>query len=398
MKKILVYYGYSQKNAGDMAICLGLLDMLEEIKDCQITLVSRYSKEDSYYIESKAFFEKYHPNIVLKPGYISFNRASGVLSKVKSYLSGFFVSTFKCFNKRMRHDVDDADLVLFNGGNYLRCNSLTDKLRLRALFFPIKYAKKAGKPIICMPQSSTTAKNKRSLKALQKVCGYFDKIFVREPISYKYLLDNNVCDEKRIVQSCDLAFFSIDRFKGSDNKSIDKNNNVAINARITGIGDIGKISDEKINMIKECYESLIQKHQNKHFSFVCQTDKDDAFMKELYECFINKGYKNISYKKSNDAYELKRIYKDHGLLISMRLHASILALSVNTPVIGFTFDEWGFKNKGILNQFSSETFDSSEGVLNKVESFYNEKQNQSNEKTINNFKNEIINEIERVLF
>ena len=64
MKKILIYYSYSQKNAGDMAICLGLLDLLSDIPGCQITMVSRYANNDPLFVESKQLIKKYHPSII----------------------------------------------------------------------------------------------------------------------------------------------------------------------------------------------------------------------------------------------------------------------------------------------------------------------------------------------
>ena len=194
MKKILVYYGYSQKNAGDMAICFGLLDLLEELHDCEITLVSRYAEKDKLFLESKEIIQKYHPRVVVKPGYISFNRDGGVFSKIKSYFSGFFISSFPSFSKKLKDDINNSDLILFNGGNYLRSNSFADITRFKALMFPINYAKKHNKKVICMPQSTAKAKNSSALKRLKKVCDLFDHIFVRDPISYKYLIDNNVCN------------------------------------------------------------------------------------------------------------------------------------------------------------------------------------------------------------
>ena len=284
MKKILIYYSYSQKNAGDMAICLGLLDLLSNIPDCQITMVSRYAKNDPLFTESKQMINKYHPSVTIKPGYINFNRNGNFFSKMFAYFHGFFLSSFPYLSKKLRKDIDDCDIVLFNGGNYLRSNSLTDRLRLKALFFPIKYAKKHGKKVICMPQSTAKAKNNASIKRIKKICSLFDYIFVRDPISYAYFVENNICDKSKIFNSCDLAFFTNNNLvlNDRDSNKTSKQINVAINARVTGIGDIGSIDSYKIELIRNTYKRIIKSYPNYNFTFVCQTEKDYKFMKELF--------------------------------------------------------------------------------------------------------------------
>ena len=402
MKRILVYYLYSQKNAGDMAICFGLLDLLSELKDCEITMVSRYSKKDASFFESKQIINKYHPNVIVKPGYIGFDRAGSFFSKAKAYFKGFFLSLFPFFSKRIKDDITNCDLILFNGGNYLRCNSFTDRLRLKALFTPLKIAKKRGKSIFCMPQSTAKAKNQGSINTLKKYCKVFDQIFIREPISYSYLIQQSVGSKADIIQSCDLAFFTKDLYK-SDVPAIvynsKKKKRIAVNARVTGIGDIGYIDQNKITLIESFYKNLILRNKERYdFSFVCQTEKDYAFMKHLYdELLANENNTNLNFYKSDDAYELKSIYSKHDLLISMRLHASILAISSGTPVIGFSFDEWGFKNKGILNQFGFKNFTKPDDIVAEIDCIFNTDVLSSNKEMISVYKNEILESLNQFL-
>lgn len=399
MKKILVYYSYSHNNAGDMAICLGLMDLLSEIPDCQITFISRYGIKDKEFQESKNFIHKYHPSVLVKPGYISFNRSSGLLSKICSYAKGFFVSSFPCFQKRMRKDIQESDLVLFNGGNYLRSNSVTDKMRLKALFFPIKYAKSINKKIICMPQSTSNARNKQSLKILGRIISYFDKVFIRDPISFNYFSKNGFCANGNIAPACDLAFFMKNRFI-SNNHQIDvikpNKRNIAINMRITGIGDIGTIDSSKIESIKNTYSKLIKEHPESNFVFICQTTKDGPVMQDFFNNLSSQGINNISFYSTNDAYELKYLYSRCDLLISMRLHASIISISSGTPVIGFAFDEWGFKNKGILNQFGYDCCSDGSSVIEAFDCWDNTKEN-INKNLIETCKNTITESIKEKL-
>ncbi|MCR5185106.1 MAG: polysaccharide pyruvyl transferase family protein [Bacilli bacterium] len=397
MKKVLVYYSYSQKNAGDMAICFGLLDLLEEMPDYEITMVSRYAKKDPLFKESKEIINKYHPSVLVKPGYINFDRSKGIFSKLKSYISGWFISTFARFSKRLKEDIKDKDLILFNGGNYLRCNSMTDKLRLKALFFPIKYAKKHGKTVICMPQSTAKAKNKTSLKTIKKLCGNFDHIFIRDPISYSYFLENNICDKTKVSQSCDLAFFTKNLCKETYDlgKNDSYKNKIAINVRLTGIGDIGSISDDKIALINSIYLKLIKENTDSLFTFVCQTEKDNEPMETFYKKLQADGVNNIAFVKSNDAYYLKNVYSKHNVLVSMRLHASILSISSGTPVVGFAFEEWGFKNAGILKQFGFNNHLTYEGIYNEIHLLINKGTNSVSLKAINDYKKQLLQDLSK---
>ena len=97
MKNIVIYYLYSNKNAGDMAICLGLLDLLKNYDDISITMVSRYTKNDVEYINSKKLIEKYHPTVNVVPGYIPFDRSSNKIRIILLYLwwYHFRISFFK---------------------------------------------------------------------------------------------------------------------------------------------------------------------------------------------------------------------------------------------------------------------------------------------------------------
>ena len=94
MKNIVIYYLYSNKNAGDMAICLGLIDLLENYSDISITMVSRYTKDDAEFINSKKIIEKYHPKVKVVPGYIPFDRGSNKIKRIFSYIYGGIISVF----------------------------------------------------------------------------------------------------------------------------------------------------------------------------------------------------------------------------------------------------------------------------------------------------------------
>ena len=71
MKKALIYYLYGTKNAGDMAICVGAVEVLKRL-GYSITMVNRFSEAESEYEKSRQYIENYFPDVKVFPGPFSF--------------------------------------------------------------------------------------------------------------------------------------------------------------------------------------------------------------------------------------------------------------------------------------------------------------------------------------
>lgn len=388
--KVSIYYLYSANNAGDMAICLGLLDLLSTIPNTSIRFISRFTEKDPEFNESKILINKYFPKVEVVPGYIKFSRDSNIFSKIVSHIKGLFISLFPFLKPTIKDDVKDADLVLLNGGNFLRCNSVADYLRLKAMFIPLKVAKKMSKNIVCMPQSTSACKKNFLRKILKKYLSIFDHVFARENETYNYFLKNNLVDLNKLSLTCDLAFFT----KKFEEKNAVKNNykkQIAFNMRTTGIGDIGHIDRIKEKSIYETFERMVVDNPTAYFSLICQTKKDYDSMHSFYAELKERNISNINFIEDHNPYFLKNIYANQDLVISMRLHASILSISSGTNVVGFTFPEWGFKNKGILEQFDMLNFSKGNEILDIIS---NKKVYENNTKLIlskiEKFKSEIL--------
>lgn len=61
MKTICLIYGYSARNAGDLAITLGAIDVLKSL-GCQVKLFSRYKYQQNDYIESERYLRERYGN------------------------------------------------------------------------------------------------------------------------------------------------------------------------------------------------------------------------------------------------------------------------------------------------------------------------------------------------
>lgn len=349
MKKALVYYLYGSRNAGDMAICIGTIELLKK-QGYDITMVSRFSEAEDEYYRSKDYIAEYYPEVKVYPGPFSFERNFSSAKKLAAYTDSMMKVAGIIPDKRTKKLIRESDIVFFNGGNLLRGASTTDYLRLVALFYPIKIAHAMGKPVYCLPQSTATISDLGE-KMLGKYLQYFDTIYVREKISFEEL-------KKRFpsipfVQSTDMAFLCEDTkiaVKKYAELELDiDNKTAAIVVRNTGIGDIGELDAEKQKMLKKQLADFVQSHKDYHFVIVVQTEKDREFSQQVLE--MVKQIAEAELIENYDPLLLREIYKRVEFLITMRLHAGILSLSALTPVIGVFSVEWGLKNPGIMSDY-----------------------------------------------
>lgn len=347
LKKALVYYLYGNRNAGDMAICMGTIEFLKK-HGYEITMVSRFSEAEEAYQRSRDYVAEYYPDLKVYPGPFSFERDFSVVKKLASYTGSMLKVTGIKADKVTRQLIADHDVVFFNGGNLLRGAKVTDYMRLMALFYPIQMAYKMGKPVYCLPQS--TAKiSSFGEKQLKKYLACFEKIYVREKISYGELTKR--FPQFDFVESTDMAFQCQDTEtaakKFSDLGLSLTGKDIAVVARNTGIGDIGSLTQEKQARLKAEMLAFMREHEKYHYWIVVQTEKDRDFSKSFLDGFEGKA----ELLECHDPMLLREIYKYMDALVTMRLHAGILSLSALTPVVGIFSEEWGLKNPGIMRDY-----------------------------------------------
>lgn len=340
MKTASLIYGYSSRNAGDFAITLGAIDVLLEC-DVNVRLFSRYCAKNKDFHESKKLIEaRYGSRIEMHESPFCLDRTDSVLSTSKNYIDGAMTILGIKRKQSFRKKLLDSDFIIFNGGNLFRCQSLIDYTRLHALMYPLRLALDK-KPFIIFPQSASKL-NKAGKKLLLPILEQADLVYFREKESYNYI--HQFLAGRNFLQSIDLAFFinkkgitESDRFK----------NRIAITLRFHTVGDIQYLNAEKINHIKTQIQKIVEQFASEHrFVIIVQTDKDEEISRELASDL------NVDLYKTNDPIELISIYKSCSLLIGMRLHSIILALSAGTPCFGIFFNEWGLKNPGLMQYFN----------------------------------------------
>lgn len=351
MKKALVFYLYGNRNAGDMAICIGAIELLKS-KGYSVSMVSRFSESEDEYFKSKQYVQEYYPDVEIFPGPFSFERHFSRTKKIISYCKSYMKVLGFIKDNQTRQLIKEADVVFFNGGNLLRGATLSDYLRLIGLFYPIKIAKKMNKSLYCLPQS-TAQISSIGKQLLKKYLNLFDKVYVREKNSYLKL--KNLFEDVPFELTTDLAFFSENTNLASKKLSdleynFDTGKNVAIILRNSGIGDIGELDKETAQKLNNIVESFIYEHLEYNYFLIIQTEKD----RDISDVFMKKLNDNVKIEKIelHDPLLLREVYKKMSFTISMRLHAAILSLSALTPVYGVFSEKWGLKNSGIMDSYN----------------------------------------------
>lgn len=339
MLKVNLIYGYSPKNAGDFAITLGAIDVLRSC-GVKIRLFSRYNRENKDFFESeKLLTQLYGDEIELIESPFNLDRKDGVLKTIRSYVDGAMSVIGLKRNSDFRKALLDCDLLIFNGGNLFRCSSFIDFARLKALMFPLELV--LGKrPIIIFPQSASKI-NELGRNVLFPILKEAEMVFMREKESFYYL--SELTSNRNFYPTIDLAFFIdkhkikiIERFRGR----------IAITLRGHTVGDISEFNEKTISHICNELARVVNRFGNDKFLIVVQTEKDIQLSKRLSNLLDIETY------ETHNPVELLSLYKSVKMLIGMRLHSIILALSVGTPCYGIFYKEWGLKNPGMMERFS----------------------------------------------
>lgn len=333
---------YGNENAGDFAICCGALDFLLNYFD-KVYAISRFKASDAVFISSsRVLNRRYGSRVEVIPGPFTLNRSSKA-STLISYAKGAISLAVCSLFLWKRNLVESCDFVFINGGNYLRCESLTDYIRLKPVLFFAKEAQKLDIDYCVLPQSMSGV-DKRGKKELIASLKGSKKVFLRESVSYEMAKSYSEFDSSLGI---DLAYFMEDRDETGGFELPDGiTNPVCFTFRNWKIGDIGQLEESKQKTIVAATLALVEKlFVNKQdVIFVVQTKKDLSFTQSIAQ----KASKKIPIIEEYDCLKLRGLYKSCQCLIGMRLHSIILASSVGTPVVGYFDQSWGYKNPGTL--------------------------------------------------
>lgn len=345
-KRAFIAYSFSANNAGDFALTVAAINILIE-NGFEVVLASRFKANTKEYIETNNYYKKNYSNQVrMFESPFLLDRGAGFFSKIFNNIHGVMVLLGLINNKQIKREIKDSDIVMIGAGNFLRCSSFADYMRLRAFYFPLKIAQKQKKEFIILPQSTADISN-FGIPLLSKFIERAKVVFVREHLSYEKL--KSIFPKGNIVETLDLAFFLQDEsvFKIDNNKK----KKIAFTLRIGGIGGLRDFTEEELNRIKKRVLNSIESLKEKYdICFIMQATPDDLiFTEEVKKEAFERFNIEIPIIEEHDPVKLILLYSSFDLLIGMRLHSIILAACGGTPSYGLFFKEWGLKNPGILD-------------------------------------------------
>ncbi len=247
----------------------------------------------------------------------------------------------------------NSDVIINSGGDTISgeggLGTLTPLLN-------IMYAISLNKPVVLYGESLGYFNNKFLNMISKFILNRTNLIIVREELSKKYLLDNNITNPKIYVTS-DPAFL-LDPAPELIISEIFKKEGISENRPLIGINPSGLISrflnnDEQTNQQKiistmsKVIDNLIE-NLNVNILMVPHvytSGSDDR--RPMYDILQNVKNKSNVYTVDNEysARELKGIIGKCNLFVGMRMHATIAATSMLVPTVGIAYSH---KMHGII--------------------------------------------------
>lgn len=354
--KVSIFYLYGQHNAGDAAIGLGFLAMAENV-GIEVNAFSRWPDDFCEFESDKQYYQTRFPGLQVNGGHFAFRRSRTGLQAALSY-----IKTLMSFSSRgyasIKSDVTSSDLIVLNGGNLLRCQNVTDLIRLAGFILPLYVARKNNVPYVILPQS-TSGINFFGRYLMAPLLESAKKVWARERLSLSKF--KNSFPNLDISYAPDMAFHipTTERFLSCSSEYKNKEPDtprLAITLRGHTLGDIEPFEEEKTSKIVSEYKTLLTRFLSEtnqlHITIVVQCDKDVEISNQLVDA-LDTEISNLKLElvDTRDTYQLIGVYANHDLLIGMRLHSIIMALSIGTPCIGYFDKTWGLKNPGVLEEF-----------------------------------------------
>ncbi|WP_263808903.1 polysaccharide pyruvyl transferase family protein [Salinibacter sp.] len=379
-KKVVLAYAYGTTNAGDHALTLGALRLLQEVDaPVEISVISRYSRHQEPSEATRDIAKKF-PDVNTVPSPFAFSRSSAltrVLEKVHGFLLVAFVFalphialSFLRHNEALM-EIADADLVLCNGGNLFYWNRHRKSLpRLIALAFPMMIARRLGKAYAFLPQTMGPFEGKVPEMLFRDLFEQSEFLLFREPISKGHAASIADLDTTRTAVVPDLAFVSppspksggeTDQATTPDAK---QNPFIAVTLRASQLGDPEVAKDQSVNesatrRVANYMRDVVLPVAKSHdldVKVVVQTTNDEEVSRRFADlCEEELGQRVITITERRPQ-RLSDLYEDAELLVGMRLHSMIFALRRDTPVMGIYLEHFGPKIEGTLQMFGLDDY------------------------------------------
>ena len=230
-------------------------------------------------------------------------------------------------DKYIRQAIEDCDAVVFPGGSIFQ-----DSTSIGSTFYYegiVSQAKKAGKKVFLVGQGVGPLKSFLSRGKAKSAFNDADGITVRDPMAFQALKDLGVSKPARVA--ADSAFLLPQPPSSGESEGFNVGNMKTVGIAPRGVKergrDIGALFGEFCKLL---YQSgsmpvLIAMDRNEDVAII-----DDISKKQ--------GGKVPDIRKVSTPMQLQQRLSRMDLVVAMRLHAGILAATVNVPALMVSYD------------------------------------------------------------
>ncbi len=292
-RRILICGNYGAGNFGDELILKGLLKVIKKLAHIEVTVMTGNEKETWTMHDVQV--------------------APFVPSSLKSWTK----QVLKGKAARALFAIGQADLIIFGGGGLF---NEKEEASIKIWNSQVRAFRFFKKPVIMIGQSFGNIEKEKNKKIIRKVCSSMKKILVRDPISKKNLESLGI--EKHIQVVSDSAFWLEARDFQEEKKPYHSPYYLISLRAWPGIDT--KLLTEHINtLIKNLPGTPV---------FISMQKDDEKIFHQLN----NKNIQCISPKNLN---ELWTLFSHAQCIIGMRLHACILATTMQKPLLAIAYDD-----------------------------------------------------------
>jgi polysaccharide pyruvyl transferase WcaK-like protein len=343
-------YAYSWRNAGDTAINQGSLKYLNTLYDSVTPqVVSIHPEASSEYQKASEILPWDDLSYELLGGPMHYDPKTQTPLEQYTSLSGDGLRyALDLFNGRiyrtgvqteMAEEITDSEFLFYNGGNLL--HHKRNLPYLLGVLYPLQVAKWNDIPYGLLPHTIFDIEG-RYERLIRSILEGAEFVWTRDGQSYDYLASEFSLSTP-ILNGLDTAFF-LDEPTVSAGDTADRSDGqrVAVVPRFSTLGDTGELgTDDAEQQFVQFLEKLTEAGHEVILTVQTKVEEEWAANNQTV---LDRN--DIGVFTSYQPQELRTHYNDVDLLVTMRLHAGIFALSVGTPAIGLYRDEWGPKTPG----------------------------------------------------
>lgn len=350
MDSISLAYAYGWKNSGDLAINQGSIRYLNSLfESLTPEVVSIHPSGSEEFRETSEILPWDDLRYELHGGPMHYNPKSQ--SMVEQYVAlagdgGRYA--LDLFNGRLRdtgsgtrmaEEIRNSEFLFYNGGNLI--HHKRNLPYLLGVLYPLQVAKWNDIPYGLLPHTIFDIEG-RYESLITSILDGAEFVWTRDARSYDYL-SSQFSLSTPVLNGLDTAFFLDEpTVSSSDPGDSSDSHTVAVVPRFSTLGDTDDLgADDAQAQFEQFLAELTEAGHD--VVLTVQTKVEEEWV-ENNQTLLDEH--DIDVFTSYDPQELRTHYDSVDLLVTMRLHAGIFALSVGTPTIGLYREEWGPKTPG----------------------------------------------------